>query len=239
MDDRSQRYQVLVDARKACRLCSGSGLINASAVRGGVFDTDHMSPWTASLGDLDARIMVIGQDWGDQRAFEKQAGHDWLSSATNRMLRTLMASAGINVPDTDRGGTSGVFLTNAVLCFRTAGGCQGPVQSQWFQNCGSRFLRPQIELVNPEAVVCLGQRAHGAVLAAYGLPPVRDWRAAVEGSGVALPGGPLAYAVYHCGQRILNTHRNESAQLRDWQRVGTMMARASARRIRVGHETEG
>lgn len=205
-------------------MCSGSGLVNASAVRDGVFDSDHMSPWTASFGDLHARVIVVGQDWGDQRAFEKQAGRDWPSSATNRMLRTLMASAGLAVPDTGQGESSGVFLTNAVLCFRTAGGCQGPVQSQWFQNCGSRFLRPQIELINPGAVVCLGQRAHGAVLAAYGLPPARNWRAAVEGAGVALPGGPVAYAVYHCGQRILNTHRNQIAQHRDWKRIGEMIA---------------
>ena len=168
--------------------------------------------------------MVIGQDWGDQRAFENQAGQNWSDSATNRMLVELLAAAGIDVSEGGPGESSGVFLTNAVLCFRTDGGCQGPVQARWFQNCGTQFLRPQIELVNPQVVVCLGERAYGAVLAAYHLPPIRNWRIAVEGPGVALAGGPVAFAVYHCGQRILNTHRKRPEQFNDWKRIGEAIA---------------
>ena len=186
MNDRTQRYHTLVDARKACRLCSDLGLINASVIRDGELDSAQIGPWSGWLGDLHARVMVIGQDWGDQRAFENQAGQNWSDSATNRMLVQLLAEAGIKVSEVGSGESSGVFLTNAVLCFRTEGGCQGPVQSQWFHNCGTKFLRPQIELVNPQAVVCLGERAYGAVLTAYELPPVRNWRAAVEGPGIVL-----------------------------------------------------
>jgi len=80
-------------------------------------------PLVSCLAILNADVMIVGQDWGDQRAFEKQSGRDDPSSATNQMLRKLMASAGISVPtQTDRG-TSGVFLTNAVLCLRKEGGC--------------------------------------------------------------------------------------------------------------------
>jgi DNA polymerase len=131
-----------------------------------------------------------------------------------------MASAGIDVPESGSGESSGVFLTNAVLCFRTEGGCQGPVQREWFKNCGTRFLRPQIELINPQAVVCLGERAYAAVLTAYDLPPIRNWRAAVDGPGTALAGGPIVFAVYHPGQRILNTHRRAPEQRNDWKRIG-------------------
>ena len=223
MDDRSLRYDALVDARKACRLCSDLGLINASVIRGGELDSAQIGPWSGWLGDLHARVMVVGQDWGDQRAFEKQSGQNWPDSATNRMLVQLLAEAGITVPEVGSGEASGVFLTNAVLCFRTERGCQGPVQSRWFQNCGAQFLRPQIELVKPQVVVCLGERAYGAVLAAYELPAVRNWRAAVEGSGIALAGGPIAFAVYHCGQRILNTHRKRPEQFKDWRRIGEAM----------------
>ena len=228
MDDRAQRYQNLVDARKACRLCSALGLVNASEVRGGEVDSAQIGPWSGWLGDLRARVMVVGQDWGDQRAFEKQCGRDSPKSATNQMLRELLAEAGIKVPEVGPGESSGVFLTNAVLCFRKADGCQGAVQSQWFENCGTHFLRPQIELIDPQAVVCLGERAFGAVLAAYGLSRVRDWRKAVDGPGIALPDGPIAFAVYHCGQRILNTHRKKPEQLKDWKRIGVAMARMSS-----------
>ncbi len=233
MDDRVQRYQNLVGARKACRLCSNCGLINASEVRGGELDSAQIGPWSGWLGDLNARVMVVGQDWGDQRAFENQRGHNWPDSTTTRMSATngtlleLLAEAGI-VPKVGPGESSGVFLTNAVLCLRREDGCQKQPRSRWFTNCRTHFLRPQIELINPRAVICLGARAYGAVLAAYELPSAGNWPVAVNGTGIALTtGGPVAFAVYHCSQVNLNTHRKKPEQLKDWKRIGEAMARMS------------
>ena len=215
----------MVSARKACRQCEG--LVNASALQGGAFDSAEIGPWTRWLGDLQARLMIVGQDWGDQRAFETQKGLDTARSATNVILRELLASIGVQVPEVGVGsGPAGVFLTNAVLCFKDHG-CQGPVRPEWFEACGSRFLRPQIEIVNPRVVVCLGERAYRAVLAAYELPMYRRWRAEVEGPGLTLPGGPRAVPVYHCGRRILNTDRKRDEQFRDWQRIAAVLTRPS------------
>ena len=221
MNDRSTRYQALVNARKACHQCNG--LANASTLRAGEFDSTAIGPWTRWLGDLNARILVVGQDWGDRHAFEKQAGVDVSSNATNKMLRELLCSIGIRVPDvcvTDA--PFGVFLTNAILCFKDHGS-QSAVRSEWFDVCGPRFLRPHIDIINPRVVVCMGQRAYGAVLSAYDLPAPKNWRATVEGPGVTLPGGSIAMAVYHCGERILNTHRNYEMQVKDWQRIAAVL----------------
>jgi len=227
MDDRATRYRALVSARRACRRCMG--LVNASAVRNGEFDSAEIGPWTRWLGDLSARVLIVGQDWGDRRSFEKQEGRDVAHSATNRMLRELLASIGVQVPDVGvAAGPSGVFLTNAVLCFKDQG-CQGPVRDEWFRTCGTAFLRPLIELLSPTVVICLGERAYGAVLSSYGLPAQTSWRAAVEGPGTPLPKGPTAFAVYHCGRRILNTHRKRDPQFRDWQRIAAVLNDAQAR----------
>ena len=210
-------YAALVEARKSCTACIG--VVNASRLSGGIYDSNHIGPWTRWLGDLNAEIMVVGQDWGDQRAFETQQGANGAYSATNDALRELLASIGFDVPTPQEPSVfSRVFLTNAVLCFKDHG-CQGPVQSEWFQNCGRKFLRPQIELLRPKAVVCLGQRAFNAVLAAFELPPQKSFRLAVEDRGTPLPNGSYAFAVYHCGRRILNSHRARQAQFRDWQRI--------------------
>ena len=56
-------------------------------------------------------------------------------------------------------------------------------------------------------------------MSAYQLPMNVAFRAAVEGPGTPLPGGPIAFAVYHCGRRILNTHRNGEKQVKDWRRI--------------------
>ena len=37
-------------------------------------------------------------------------------------------------------------------------------------------------------------------------------------------GEVVAMAVYHCGARILNTHRKREQQLDDWQRIGRVLA---------------
>lgn len=225
MDVRAKQYRSLVLQRKACRACSDLGLVNAAEIQCGKYDSEQIGPGSQSFCDLRARVMVIGQDWGDQRAFEKQQGVNLANSATNRMLRTLMEAAGIAVSETADGQASGVFLTNAVLCFRKSGGCQGPVQAQWFENCATKFLRLQIDLIRPEIVICLGQRAYGAVRATYQLPPVPNWRAAVEGAGIPLESGPVLHAVYHCSQVVLNNHRNAIQQHQDWKRIGEAMAK--------------
>ena len=94
MDDRSSRYLKLVTERKACTECEG--ITNASAMHNGKFDSDQIGPWSRWLGDLEARVLVVGQDWGDRRAFVTQEGRDSAKSATNRMLQSLLASIGGN-----------------------------------------------------------------------------------------------------------------------------------------------
>jgi len=224
-DDRKARYDALVSARKLCRRCDG--LANASEICDGILDSAEIGPWTCWLGDLHACVMVVGQEWGDQRAFEKQQGRDLPSNATNKMLRRLLASIGVEVPEVGVASCpSGVFLTNAALCFKGQG-CQGPVRPEWFELCSGSFLRPQIEIVGPRVVICLGERAYRAVMSAYKLPLSVSFRAAVEGPGTPLGGGPIAFAVYHCGRRILNTHRREEQQVKDWRRIATTLSGAA------------
>jgi uracil-DNA glycosylase family 4 len=221
--DRAARYRMMVSARKECRRCEG--LVNGSAIRDGEFDSDQIGPWTRWLGDLHARILIIGQDWGARRTFERQEGRDVPTGFVNRMVRELLESVGVQVPEVClTSSPHGVFLTNAVLCFKD-GGDQAPVQTEWFQACGGSFLRPQIELINPRVVVCLGERAYAAVLSAYQLPAYASFLAAVEGPGVQLPGGPIAFAVYHPSQRSMNMNRNREAQFKDWRRIAAVLER--------------
>jgi len=212
----------LVTARKDCTRCTSNDFQNPSGPTLRRWDSAHIGPWTRWLGDLDAQLMVIGQEWGDTKAFKKQKGLDLASSATNRRLRELLLHIGIAVPDVSEGWEStGVFLTNAALCLKR-GGCQAPVRSEWFTNCGGSFLRPQIELVAPRAVVTLGERAYGAVTDAFNIPREK-FRDAVDGPPLTLPNGSTLVPVYHCGARIRNTHRRDPAQLADWLRVRTVL----------------
>lgn len=213
------KYETLIAERRACRLCAGTGLTNPSQVESGRYDRHLIGPWSGWQGSLDAQLMVVGQDWGDVRYFTANEGREKPGNPTNGMLSKLLGSIGIEVGSPESPAPcEQVFLTNAVLCLKD-GGLQAAVRPDWFNNCGSTFLRAQIELVKPAVIVGLGECAFGAVLRAFNsaMPPFRD--AVNSAVGIRLATGGLLFAVYHCGARILNTHRSDSAQRQDWQRI--------------------
>ena len=111
-----------------------------------------------------------------------------------------------------------IFLTNAVLCLKREGRMQGKTDKSWFTNCAP-FLRRTIEIVGPKVIVTLGQSAYRAVTAVYGIKP-QPFRSAVEcENGFELEAGIRLFPVYHCGARILNTHRPKDVQKKDWAKI--------------------
>jgi uracil-DNA glycosylase family 4 len=217
-------YANLVAERKGCDKCSPSGLTNPARVLCGDLDSEHVGPWSIWNGDLDARLVVVGQEWGDIASFVRQRGVD-TKSPTNEMLRELLAYAGTPVPPLpSSNSSSGVFLTNAALCLKV-GGAQAEVKKEWFQNCGTQFLRRQIELIEPLVVVSLGEHSYMALRHAFNLPRASFRTAANKKTSIHLSGKTHLVPVYHCGQRILNTHRKRDAQFEDWKLVKQLLAK--------------
>jgi uracil-DNA glycosylase len=212
-------YDELVESRIRCRLCTG--LVNPSVAVGGQFDSTHIGPWSRWQGNLRARLMVVGQDWGDVRCLVKNRGVEPPSNVTNTALVRLLESIGVEIsPPGSEHGQDVAFFTNAVLCLKTEGGLQGKVEDIWFQNC-SEFLRGQVEIVRPEVVVGLGARAYAALLSAFGfVPPASPYKRVVESkTPVVLPTGSSLFGVYHCGAQGQNRNRPMAQQLVDWERI--------------------
>ena len=86
-------YGQLVAARKACHLCSG--LTNPADVEGGRFDAEHIGAWSLWQGNLDASLMVVGQDWGDKTYFIQHEGRSNPMNPTNSALVERIGIAGI------------------------------------------------------------------------------------------------------------------------------------------------
>jgi hypothetical protein len=165
--------------------------------------------------------MIIGQDWGDVHYYTatRGLGRDIDQNPTRSTLEQLLRGIGLDVRLAHGIRPRGVrlFLTNAILCLKE-GGMSAEVEEQWYKNCGPTFLRKQIEIVAPRVVVALGQMAYKSVLWGFGLKASPGpFRKAVEDeAGTSLPNGSRLLAVYHCGQRILNTHRPFKEQQGDW-----------------------
>ena len=217
------RYQEMVRDRTKCDLCAQLGLTNPANVQDGKFDGPDIGPWTRWNGNLNAKVLVVGQEWGDVNSLVRQKGLD-NASATNAMLRRLLESIGMTVAVApERARRSAVFLTNAALCLKT-GGTQAAVQKQWFNNCAFQFLERQVRLVSPSVVVTLGERAYMAIRLAFSLPKVSFRRAANRGLAIPLFGRTNLVPVYHCGRRVLNGPRPEDQQFEDWKLVKEALA---------------
>jgi uracil-DNA glycosylase family 4 len=222
LDEKRRLYSSLVSDRKVCERCAAIGLTNPSRIQSGAFDSAEIGPWTRWNGDLDARILVVGQEWGDIASLERQCGID-TASKTNEMLRELLDSVGVSVASAPTSlPASGVFLTNAALCLKV-GGAQATVKKDWFVNCGSSFLRRQVEIVDPLVVVALGECAYRALRHAFDLPNVIFSDSANRRLPIPLRAGASLVVVYHCGQRMLNTHRKRDAHFEDWQLVKRLL----------------
>ncbi len=218
---KQSEYLKLVRKRRICGECAG--LLNPAQIEGGRYDSNHIGPWSRWQGNLDADLMVVGQDWGDDRYFSKNQGFDDPGTPTNKTLVKLLASVGKRIASPSEMGSKGkVFLTNGILCLKK-GGLQARLRKEWFDQCGSRFLKPLIDIVKPKVLVALGEEAFRAILRSYDWPdrPSEIHRDDVERrDGIVLPGNMLLFAVYHCGAGVLNRNRDFEEQEEDWARIG-------------------
>ena len=217
MKTKQLRYNALVEKRKACRLCVG--LSNPADPTLRRFDSTQIGPWSRLHGDLDAQLLIVGQDWGGVKYYNDNKGLDKLDNPTMSNLEKLLNHIGIHVSVTTYANHGrGVFLTNAVLCLKD-GGLQAKIEPEWVTNCGSNFLHQQIAIVQPKVVVGLGAFAFHAVLRAFGHPIVELRDAIADMQGCEILDGVRLFAAYHCGKGTINRNRDLQQQSTDWERI--------------------
>jgi len=228
--NKQRAYRQLVQKRQKCRLCQE--LTNPSSIDSGRYELGHIGPWTTWQGNLDAKLMVIGQDWGVKRIFVETKGLEPFSgnykiyrkNNTNETLRKLLTSVDIDIELPEGKVTTGViFLTNAILCFKPGEDLQSKVKLEWYYNCGPQFLKPLIDIVEPRVVVTLGEYAFKTLKHTYNLFTPKFNDAVTQYTGISLSKDSIYLPMYHPSPRILNTHRPMHMQLKDWQRVKSYM----------------
>jgi Uracil DNA glycosylase superfamily len=227
----SEHMKVLMDARKKCRLCMSS---HPGAIRNGSefhFDPDVVSHWSQWLGDLQPKLLVVGQDFGDTLYFEKYQGSDDPRSRTNENLHELLIAAGFKPkPPPLNDVHSGVFLTNSILCFKVpktrgdgkaASGMGDSIQSSWSAKCAKAHLWPLIKSLNPQGIVALGGPAWKSVSDLFDIreaPP-----AITQAAGKWWNVGRIQiFAAAHCGPKR-HLFRSREVQLEDWRRIGSIL----------------
>jgi uracil-DNA glycosylase len=221
LSQKASQYLQLVQERKACRACSPA-LTNPADFP--ELDSDAIGPWTLWHGDLDAKLVVVGQDWDTADGFRKAGGrdHPGVRNPTNERLVHLLAKLGL---DARGGAPRGLFFTNAVLCLKqdSGRGMQEAIGERPFRNC-AMFLRRQLEIVKPRYVVTLGRNALRTVLRGFKLPLAASLKPYVDADPIELPTGTMLRPMYHCGRAAENMKNGRRAeeQEQDWNRFARL-----------------
>jgi DNA polymerase len=215
---KEDQYRKLVLERKNCRLCKG--LTNPAAFDRGRFDSDHIGPWSLWQHNLDADIMIVGQDWGDNKFFKKWSGKDPNDgNPTNENLLKLLESIGVTIGKPREKQGQKIFLTNLILCLKK-GGLQALVSDDWFNSCTRKFFKPLVEIIRPKAILALGKKPTNFISDYFGVYYSRSIplkKLIIQYSPFKLTNQTLLFPLYHCGAGGINRNRSFNEQMNDWK----------------------
>lgn len=217
MDSKETVYLRLVEKRK---LFQFENLMNPSEIEEGRFDCDHVEMWAQWMGNLNAKIMLVGKDFGGKDFFLRFQGGCDPNSTTNRNLIRLFAALGIDIGNPDRPNHSApVFFTNSILGIIDSSAKGGNIISLRTQKESAlEFLRHLIEIVDPKIIVAMGKEAYKGICLALGQEGHRTLRQALDNNPMKSTDGRLVFAVFHCGGLGL-ANRSLELQESDWRNI--------------------
>jgi len=212
---RTEKYLQLVELRQ--RATFPPGLQNPSQIEGGKFDCLQLGPWSLWQGNLDAGVLVIGQDWGDEDYFRLNGGRDTDDNPTNQNLRKLLASIGFDPGLPSKPAAQPLFVTNAVLGIKS-GGMSADLKHDWLRHSSLNFTGPLIEIIQPRLIVTLGISAYKALRFLFSYLPYEPMNALLKYPPFHLSGNGVLFPMAHCGG-LGSVNRNMEDQLKDWKKI--------------------
>ena len=213
--NKTKQYHQLVKNRKSFPF--SPGLLNPSQIENGDFDKEnHIGPWSLWQGDLNAKIIVIGQDWSDKKYYLENKGMDSDDNTTNKNLVDLFSTIGIDIGYPSAPITNfPIFFTNCILGIKNDGGMTGKVKMAWARKCNEIFLEPLIKIIQPEILITLGKVAYDSLAEVYGLKKY-PLKKIINENPIYLLDGKKLFAMYHCGG-LGTANRKLDLQKKDWQ----------------------
>jgi len=175
-DTKQDLYNQLVAKRREYDYNSAD-IINPSKLP--ISNDIHLNAWAHWHGNLDADILLIGQDFGDVDYYKKCNGFDDPQNQTNKKLFQLFNQLGIELGESDKPNLNAkLYFTNAVLGAKVGqpstqqknGGMATPIKSKdWYSDTATKFIKPLIEIINPKVIITMGTTAYNVISIIYQL----------------------------------------------------------------------
>lgn len=229
MVDKKEALSLLAQKRKSG--CWGNYLPIAS-FHDGIYECDHVSPYTKSAGNLDADVFLMLQDWSSEDALNGpicrdsiEYGHT-LTKFTNVNLKCLLERH-FELPMHQAYGTN-------LFPFIKRGPMNGKIPRKDMVRAAIEYALPQIEIVGPRIVICFGLATFNALRSAVGTlyPDKEITRVSSVAKGIESPfaiGNTSVWLQAHTG-RLGQNNRNKGGVNRveeDWSRMVNDYSRRS------------
>ncbi len=184
-----------------------------------------INPWELWYGNLNAEILLIGQDFSDKEYFIKNLDSNWqkeIDSPTNKTLQILFKNLGYEIELPEYGKinkTLPLFFTNAVLGIKLGEnkGMSEPVKYSWYSETAKLFTKELINIIQPNIIITLGQHAYQMMCRAY------DAKAESPFKNIQIEQKTNEqfqwFAVYHCSPSSLSRNRGLKEQQNDWIKI--------------------
>lgn len=213
-----QNYnQLIADFSKETDL--GTGLVNpfqlikSNPNNSNIKSYFQISPLSVWQHDLDAKILVLGQDWGPESEFLIR-GKDDDDNGFVKRIEELFSSIGINIGLPSKPQEADLFFANVVLGLRKGENYSGKTNSDWIQP-SKKYIVALIEIIEPEIIICLGNEAGKSFAKMNGLK--FDSLTSMVKNSPFLVDGKKIFFVYHPSSRAVNRTLNQ--QIEDWQKI--------------------
>ena len=176
------------------------GFFSIADYQDGAYECQWVSPYTKAAGNLNADVMVILQDWSSDEFLArglKQMLIDYgidHNLPTSRNLDSLLKKhLGISLAET--------FGTN-LFPFIKPGNMSAQIPIKQLIRAAKCYALPQIIIIQPLLVICLGLSVYNAIARALNAPAAKNLSRAIEQplhTHSAMTTATLIYAQAHTG----------------------------------------
>ncbi len=197
------------------------------------FECDHVSPWTKSAGNVDADIMVVGQDWSSSDILSRvplneevaRLGYDPRFRTNTNLDDLLQRHFDLKRAE--------CYLTN-LFPYIKYGEADAKIELVDLEYCAKKFTLREIEIVAPRLVIVLGLDASKAIMGASGRKAPANMSEAIN--------TPFRYrgteirCVAHTGSRG-TSNRGKNQVDEDWAKLAESLRSAGPEQTRWGGQT--
>ena len=209
--DKHRELKALATKRQRARWPGYKGI---GDYHNGVYECPYVSPYTKTAGNVDADIMVVLQDWTSDEDIRRDVDSDAVTYGYTRALHTNRNLVRLLEEHFDTALTD-IYGTN-LFPFIKMGHMGSSIPRGDLVRAAREFALPQITIVRPKLVICLGLATFNALREACGHEPVYPLEAAIQ-SPFSL-GATRIWCQAHTGARGQNNRNSGVKRVpNDWR----------------------